>query len=160
MVPDMLGHVGAGASPSVLPVQRDGGMNDQAPTPETDAAQWGHGKVTTDFARRLERERNAAMRGETDMAKKALEEQIKRKEAEAEVARLRDVSERLAGRWGCLCANEPEIYRCEECKEALAAVRGGGKEPPPDRLSYDELAAEQRDEHRADRAAGHDWNNL
>ena len=29
-------------------------------TPRTDAAQWGHGKVTADFARQLERELNAA----------------------------------------------------------------------------------------------------
>lgn len=29
-------------------------------TPETDAAQWGTRKVTTDFARKLERERDAA----------------------------------------------------------------------------------------------------
>jgi hypothetical protein len=30
------------------------------PTPRTDDAQWGHGKVTTDFARTLERELAAA----------------------------------------------------------------------------------------------------
>ena len=29
-------------------------------TPRTDDAQWGHGKVTTDFARQLERELDAA----------------------------------------------------------------------------------------------------
>jgi hypothetical protein len=29
MVPDVLGQVGAGASPSVLPVQRDGGVDDE-----------------------------------------------------------------------------------------------------------------------------------
>ena len=34
-------------------------MNER-PTPETDDAQWGTGKVTTDFARRLERERDEA----------------------------------------------------------------------------------------------------
>lgn len=32
----------------------------ERPTPETDDAQWGTGKVTTDFARRLERERDEA----------------------------------------------------------------------------------------------------
>ena len=36
-------------------------------TPETDDAQWGTGKVTTDFARRLERERDEA-REERDIA--------------------------------------------------------------------------------------------
>ena len=34
-------------------------MNER-PTPETDEAQWGTGKVTTAFARRLERERDEA----------------------------------------------------------------------------------------------------
>jgi hypothetical protein len=38
----------------------------ERPTPETDDAQWGTGKVTTDFARRLERERDEA-RAELEM---------------------------------------------------------------------------------------------
>jgi hypothetical protein len=33
-------------------------MSDQTPTPETDAAQFGTGRVSVDFARRLERERD------------------------------------------------------------------------------------------------------
>lgn len=40
-------------------------------TPETDDAQWGTGKVTTDFARRLERERDEARRGIRLMAQNA-----------------------------------------------------------------------------------------
>jgi|694.fasta_scaffold17186_13 hypothetical protein len=31
---------------------------DKSPTPETDAAQFGTGRVSVDFARKLERERN------------------------------------------------------------------------------------------------------
>ena len=36
-------------------------------TPETNDAQWGTGKVTTDFARRLERERNEARKALRNM---------------------------------------------------------------------------------------------
>jgi hypothetical protein len=100
MVPDVLGQVGAGASPSVLPVQREGALTDayhealeakheaaaapttnelpkrpqlvDAPTPETNSIvrQWmgpnfrddlpRFAELLADFARRLERERDAA----------------------------------------------------------------------------------------------------
>jgi len=125
LVPDVLGEVGAGALPSVLPVQRGSEVSAEAPTPETDAAQWGHGKVTTDFARRLERERDVlaakvksltspAVAGvlgrmarppEDDIT--AMRENLKildrvkqeRDEARAEAARLRDAVDKIHEDW-------------------------------------------------------------
>jgi hypothetical protein len=94
------------------------------PTPETDAAQFGTGRVSTDFARRLERERD---------------------EARAEVARLKKDSERLD--WllsrmdgGFLPANNCVAWHITHydygnrypsrsaIDEALAAVRGEKEE--------------------------------
>ena len=45
-------------------------MNER-PTPETDEAQWGTGRVTTAFARKLERERDEA-REENEKLREAL----------------------------------------------------------------------------------------
>lgn len=62
----------------------------ERPTPETDDAQWGTGKVTTDFARRLERERDEAREKAERYRLEANAMMLQRDEAREEVARLRE----------------------------------------------------------------------
>lgn len=50
-------------------------MNNQSDTPDTDEAQFGTGRVTVDFARRLECERNALRASNAELIE-ALEEMI------------------------------------------------------------------------------------
>ena len=57
----------------------------------------------------------------------------------------------------------PAILRgiCERTDLKAQVMRDEAREAlPSSRMSYEELAREMRDEHRADRAAGHDWANI
>jgi hypothetical protein len=65
-------------------------MSNQTPTPETDAAQFGTGRVSVDFARKLERERNHSQEGLVRAGLIIAQIQKNADELEAEVARLRE----------------------------------------------------------------------
>jgi hypothetical protein len=103
-------------------------MSDQTPTPETDDAQFGTGRVSVDFARRLERERDEATTKCGQIGSKLVVAERERDEAQAEVARLREAGDKLIDAihsvqdW-----TETYVGECIDEFEALAAVREAEK---------------------------------
>jgi hypothetical protein len=115
LVPGVLGEVGAGAIPGVLPVQRGSDWVSDRPTPETDAFTTLYDRRNNKhypapisrkeweaFARRLERERDEARAWAAQYsaerehnAMMGLSYKAERDELRAEVERLREAGENL-----------------------------------------------------------------
>ena len=69
-------------------------------TPRTDDAQWGHHKVTTKFARQLERELNAA---------------------NSKIKRLQEAGDAVVKTLFCGCPHGDSVFHCQTCVSAWDA---------------------------------------
>ena len=119
-----------------------------APTPETDDAQFGTGRVSVDFARRLERERDEATKIAATANTEAVRYMKERDEARAEVARLREDNLRLAAiaavpstdrEWRAERANDTLKAEVARLREALSVI---AYDPGNPRLDYPAIADE------------------